>query len=260
MRGSLLALTGAAILLYASIVLARPVCYVAPTGDDAAPGTLERPVKHIQEAALRLRQALTRGEEGPLEVVLRGGTYNLDQTLRLTDEDCGKPGQLITWKSFSGERAELVGGTPVTGWQSVDEHVFRAWVGSDWQFSALFENGQWATLARHPNGGYLHAEDAETQGNTGWLRWKPGDLPEFKAQGAFVTVWAGRHDFGVNYDWYTTLSPLAGVDKETRTLRLDSGTFWYLAEENRYFVSGARAFLDAPGEFWLDEKIGRAHV
>ena len=51
--------------------------YVSPSGDDASPGTLEKPFATLQHAQLAVRQK--RGD-----VFLRGGTYYLPAPLVFT--------------------------------------------------------------------------------------------------------------------------------------------------------------------------------
>ena len=49
--------------------------FVAPTGDDAAPGTLQRPFASPARASRAVRAAVGSGAAHDVTVELRGGTY-----------------------------------------------------------------------------------------------------------------------------------------------------------------------------------------
>lgn len=73
------------------------VYYVAPTGNDSAPGTFDQPWKTIQKAA----QTMIAGDT----VIIRGGTY-YEQVVPLNS---GSPGGMITYAAYPGETPVLDG-------------------------------------------------------------------------------------------------------------------------------------------------------
>ena len=60
--------------------------YVSPAGRDDAPGTKEQPLAALNAGRYRARAARLKSPE-QVTVILRGGTYVLSETLRLTPED-----------------------------------------------------------------------------------------------------------------------------------------------------------------------------
>src|SRR5690606_37369299 len=65
---------------------------VAPDGDDANPGTVDKPVASIAKAQKLVREKIANaGDDATGEIVvrLRGGTYRLTETLEFTPEDTG---------------------------------------------------------------------------------------------------------------------------------------------------------------------------
>jgi len=87
--------------------------YVAPGGDDSAPGTMERPFKspaRARDAVRELKKA------GPVTVHLRGGTYFFSEPLVLTPQDSGTAQAPITYAAHENEKPVLSGGRAVTGW------------------------------------------------------------------------------------------------------------------------------------------------
>ena len=86
---------------------------VAPTGDDANPGTVERPLgtpTGARDAVRRLRAAnWGRLPAGGVEIVFADGTYPLAEPLCLTHEDSGSDGAPITWRAEHRGRATWSG-------------------------------------------------------------------------------------------------------------------------------------------------------
>ena len=62
--------------------------FVAPTGDDAAPGTLQRPFASPARASRAMRAAVGSGAAHDVTVELRGGTYRLNAPLIIGPHDC----------------------------------------------------------------------------------------------------------------------------------------------------------------------------
>ena len=81
----------------AGAVAAGNVYYVAPTGNDANPGTQSRPWRTIQHAA----DTLVAGDT----VYIRAGTYRE----RVAPQHSGSEGNLITYAAYPGESATIDG-------------------------------------------------------------------------------------------------------------------------------------------------------
>ena len=102
--------------------------FVAPDGDDAAPGTREEPVASLRRARdlLRARPDAERAEHGPVTVWVRGGDYLLPAGLRLTAEDSGTADAPVTWCACPGERVRLIGGVRVDGFEPWRDEILQA--------------------------------------------------------------------------------------------------------------------------------------
>jgi hypothetical protein len=83
--------------------------YVAITGNDANPGTLDRPWRTIQKAANTVGAGST--------VYVRGGVYTEAVTINVS----GRPGKAITFQSYPDEVAIIDGSglTPPEGWSAL---------------------------------------------------------------------------------------------------------------------------------------------
>ena len=115
-------------------------------------------------------------------------------------------------------------------------------------------------MARTPNEGYLHVAAVPDSDERLQMVYTAGDLPaRFDYRNAQVLVWAGYDemwDDGKNYNWEASLCPVSHVDFAARTIALAGPTIRQLHAHNRYYVRGAREFLDRPGEFCVDGSEG----
>ncbi|OAS16438.1 Ig-like domain-containing protein [Paenibacillus oryzisoli] len=136
--------------------------YVSPTGDDTNPGTLLAPFKTIQRAQTAVR-GLNANMQGDINIYLREGTYTLSDTLRFNETDSGSNGYFVTYHSYPGEHPMISGGQTVTGWNPFDseQHIYRAFVGTNFQTRQLYVNGVRAIRARS-EGGLINAAKTAT--------------------------------------------------------------------------------------------------
>lgn len=86
------------------------VYYVAANGNDHAQGSLDDPFLTISRAQKEVREQLKNGISHDLAVNIRGGLYELDDTLSFDERDSGKEGCPIYYSSFPGEKAVIAGG------------------------------------------------------------------------------------------------------------------------------------------------------
>ena len=105
-------------------MLASAMTYhVAPTGDDAAPGTLQRPFSTLARARRAVAAAVRSGAAHDVTVALRAGTYRLDTPLVLGADDCPPAPYRLTFRNYGGEEPVLSGARPVTGWRRLEDGV-----------------------------------------------------------------------------------------------------------------------------------------
>ena len=127
--------------------------FVAPGGDDANPGSIEKPlatIRRAQQAARRLA-----GNE-PVTVTLRAGTYYLAAPIVLTPDDSGTAEKPVVYRAHPGEKVKLSGGRRlVLSWEAHQGNVMKAAVDraavQKLAFDQLFINGRRQPMARLPN-------------------------------------------------------------------------------------------------------------
>lgn len=102
--------------------------FVAADGDDANPGTKERPFRTLEHARDALRQLKRAGglPAGGAEVCLRGGDYRVTQPWELSAEDSGTETAPIVYRACEGETPRLRGGIRVTGFHAVEDPAVLA--------------------------------------------------------------------------------------------------------------------------------------
>lgn len=266
-------------LLLFALLIASPLrgaeWFVAPHGNDAWSGTLaapnadgsDGPFATLVRARDAVRAARKAGDQSPVTVQLRGGSYELPRGLTFTAEDSGTAGAPVVWKAFENERPLLVGGLQIKDW--------RPWKGDVWQadagaqgfkgiaFRQLFFAGQRQHLARYPNfdpqdpigGGWAYVDGemwpmyADKEGeDRHTLLVKPQDWRK----------WARPQDVEVfvfpRYNWWNDILRVKSVDAEKRTITTAKDASYAMRANDRYYVQGAREELDAPGEWYLDRE------
>ena len=84
--------------------------YVSPTGDDAAEGAIDAPLKTLEGARNKVRELKQSGlPAGGITVNLLGGEYLASSALELTAADSGEAGKPIVWKAAEGAEVTFSG-------------------------------------------------------------------------------------------------------------------------------------------------------
>jgi hypothetical protein len=215
--------------------------FVSPSGDDANPGTLEKPFATLQRAQQAARQK--RGD-----VFLRSGAYYLPATLVFTAQDGGTKDAPVIFQNYQGEKAVVSGGVKLENlnWQPYTNGIFQAGVPSDLQTGEIFVNGERQILARYPNfdpkAQYFDGFAADAISEQRAARWSDPAGGYYHAM--HPALWG-------DFTWRIT-----GKDTNGQ-VRLEGG--W---QNNRgaaahwqiRFVENIFEELDAPGEWFLNSK------
>lgn len=229
--------------------------YVSPSGNDANPGTKEKPLKS-PAAGQRAARKLSAG--GPVRVWFRGGTYYLAEPLTMGPKDSG-----ATYSAYPGEIPVLSGAVKLPcGWKQFRGGILACSVPRGLQFTQLFVNGKRQIRARYPNfdpanpvkGGYADVLESLPGGRQGvrfaadrfsgkhWAR------PEEGIVHLFPTTYYG------NLQW-----KVVGIDWSQSAIRFGDGGFQLRAgarvgKGSRFYVENLFEELDSPGEWYLDSR------
>ena len=238
--------------------------YVSPTGDDAAAGAADAPFRTVHRAQTAVRAAAAT-MDGDIVVNLASGEYRVAQTLELTEADSGRNGHRVVYRSVGSlGQARLLGSVPLVGWQPHRNGIWKVALPEGTTFNTLYEGGKRAWKARFPNyehhpdmptarGRYFVSTDgsptSEKGEKTGWLIYRPEDAPPV-TDVTRMKMWV----FTVGKcDWMRELRNVVAIEADAHRIVL-SGRFWRgVGAQARYFLEDDLGFLDAPGEFYIND-------
>jgi len=252
-------------------------------GNDANPGDSKAlPWKHhpwdVQATAL------AKADPGRGTYVFKGGVTYRGLLKPTSDGTAGEPIILTGDPTWGMGGAVLVGSEPVTGW-SRGGHPDMPDGDKVWHADLDFlPRAVWLVtpagalrlaLARSPNWRTVSRDDIHSQ----WATWKSvaqvvrdgehvnrGEDPELLGrytprQLSGAIVWSEYDGYmGTAYPAAAMLNPAAPGSIEFKRWVPDADQ--WAAAHNRYFLEDRPAFLDAPGEFWLERRGtgGRLYV
>jgi hypothetical protein len=268
--------------------------YVAPDGDDAAPGTHARPfatLTRARNAARELTQTV-----GPIMVLLRGGTYYLHAPVVFGPEDSGTADAPISYMPFEDERVTLSGGRRLgCSWKPYRDGILVCSLPEVREgrldFSQLFVNGKRQIRARYPNydgsdlknfSGYIAAA-GKVDDDAHDPRPGPNDDMTFSSGAPRGIIfdprtftnhrWAKPEEAVIHiyqaYYWGNLQWRLKHVDWDSHTIWFGDGG-WQMGAKwasdpcevngrSRFYVENVFEELDAPGEWYLDKEQGRLY-
>ena len=90
--------------------------YISTEGSDINPGTKQKPLKTLVAARdfVRFKRAAKpKLRDQEIKIILRKGSYVLDETLVLEPVDSN-----IIFKTYQDEIASIVGGRQINGWET----------------------------------------------------------------------------------------------------------------------------------------------
>ncbi len=233
-------LLAALILLSGSFLIAQPY-YVAPDGDDANPGTPAKPFATLPRAQSAVRQK-------PGDVLLRGGTYYLPATLVFTAQDSGTKAVPVVFQAYPNEQPVISGGVKLEklNWQPFTNGIFAAKVPADLQTEEIFVNGERQLLARYPNfdpqAQYFDGFAADAISTNRSARWADPTGGYFHAM--HPSLWG-------DFTWRITGKDADGVVTKIGGWQNNRGG---AVHKTIRFVENIFEELDAPGEWFLDDK------
>ena len=232
--------------------------HVAPGGNDKGPGTAAEPLATPGGAATQLAKHHAAGLATDIIVVLHAGTYWFPMPLIIGPEHLPAGGHRLTFAAAKGAKPIISGGRRITGWQVTGNGTFVTSIADvaagKWTFRELFVNDARRPRARHPNQGYLRIVEALPDKRTGFL-FQQGDIPEAVIQAAELVFL---------HDWSISRIPIASIDHQAHRLKtianIGSQAKHYqidhFEKHPRYLVENHPALLDAPGEWYLNERTG----
>ena len=234
--------------------------YVATDGSDAWSGTLaepnaeetDGPFATLQRARDAVRE-LKREKKGPITILVRGGTYYLQETLVFGPQDSGTKDQPITYAAYPGEIPVISGGRRIVGeWKPYRDGIMMCELpevkAGKLNFRQLFVNGKRRTRSRIPGEGYYIAEEVV-------------DATAFKYKAGDFQRWHNLSDIEVIvfHAWNESRLLISELDEEKRTVRFADPEAKHpigWADHTRYYIENVFEGLECPGQWYLDTHAG----
>jgi hypothetical protein len=229
--------------------------HVSPAGSDDGDGSLAMPFKTLERAQAEVRQ---RNRDADVTVILADGSYRPAAPLRFAAADGGHDGHVVTWRAAPGAHPVLSGAMLVSGWQrdSAGDGIWVADVPKGLDTRQLWVADKLAERARIevPLAAFTFAEDALVIADPAYryLATLPGQHRiEVEGTGYFTDRYAVVDR--IVGDRLTMQQPgwannLIGFDTISRSIATRTA---------HLFLINARAFLKAPGQWYLDPSAGK---
>ncbi len=243
-------------------ILPRPVTaqavksfFIAPGGNDANPGTKEKPLATVEGVQKAVTALVKQGLASDVRVVFAPGRYELAAPWVIGPEQSGTDKFSISYTSAesadqSPSAVVISGGRRITGWTKGEGNLWSAKLPASasgpWWFRQLTLDGIRLTRARHPNThGMLQLTEVADDFRSLTVH---GEIPAAaKAEQAELVVlqnWSlsrGRIE-KIDGRTITTATPMAWLGHDACAARAGMSCF----------LEHSRSFLDTPWEWFLD--------
>jgi hypothetical protein len=141
-----------AFLVLSSSCSLTPVrIYVSADGNDLGDGSKTNPVRTLETAQIKVREARAEHPGKSVRVILGEGTWHIGNPLVFNSTDGGSGKVGVTWEGLPEGKTILSGGTEITGFKDAGYGIWWAPVDTTWVIEQLYVDGTRATRARLPN-------------------------------------------------------------------------------------------------------------
>ncbi len=245
--------------LFAQAHAANPTYYyVSPSGSDGREGSLSRPFKTIQKARDVIR-TVNKNMTGDIIVILKAGTYTLNQPLALSPEDSGTNGFNIIYQADTGAKVTISGGKATGRWSLVDssKNIYRAWVGKVTTPREFYVGDARATRARSLDDptGFTRTETGYTSTDLTLQKWKNISDVEIVSTDDWKSYRCGIS--GIVGGIITMDQPCFKNSLYAQQPFQDGTLAWPIL--NPSWIENAYELLDTPGEWYFNKAEGNIY-
>ena len=242
--------------------------YVSSTGNDTndgfTPSTAFATLEKSRQAVLQAKSA--RSNFTSINVFVKGGTYQLSESVVFKPEDSGTEKMQITYQAMPGEKVMISGGKRITGWKKWKNGIWQTTIPEvkegKWYFQQIWVNGKTRLRARTPNEGFFRV--------TGFPEGTPERYNsrtksfEFK-EGDISPKWTNLKDVVVivYHYWTDSHMPVESIDDVKNVVTFQctdpkqfSDSFSSPWRGARYIVENVFEALDKPGEWYMNVQKG----
>ena len=240
--------------------------YVSPDGRDDWSGTLSSPTADQSDGPLasigRAQQIVRRREKiglRAIHIILRGGTYHLEQSIALDGRDSGTMDCPVLYEAFPGEQPVISAGMRIHGLKETTWNGRRAWIAPapGHRFHNLWVNGERRIRPRYPRTGLLR-----TVGSS------PGSFyegtKEFNVGSENIRDFIRMDDVEMVYFavWTESRLPIRSIDRDRGLIHTHLRSAMNACEvecSSHYYFDNVFEELDEPGQWYLDQAEERLY-
>lgn len=239
--------------------------YVSTSGKDGWSGTLpianraqsDGPVASVHRALEIVRNRRNTAKSMSARIVLRGGTYELRQSIVLVPDDSGTADAPLVITAYPGEKPIISGGVTIKNWRAGGDGLWETDAPEALDaatINQLFARGQRKDRPRLPKQGwYFMAE---------WIAQQElrGRAFHFE-KGQLNPGWHALRDVEVvSFEsWTTERQWVQSVDTKTNTVYLQNNghEFGNFEIRQRFYIDNVREALEEPGQWYFDRSTKR---
>ncbi len=242
--------------------------FVATDGNDAWSGTLEAPnadktdgpfatLAKARDAVRAMKTAKPIAR--PVTVMVRGGTYYLNETLVFEPRDSGTKECPVSYVAYPGEKPVLSGGKVIgSPWTAYRGKIMVCQVDAvkqgKWYFRQLAVNGKRQPRSRLPSEGE-------------YRRGKALSATSFIFNDGDMRKWHNLDDVEVLvfHSWNESRMRIASLDEQKRIVTFRDPKARHIigwtgaGGPNRYYVENVLEGLTQPGQWYLDRTAGKLY-
>lgn len=237
--------------------------YVSVHGSDAWSGTLADPVAGEGDGPFatlaRARDAvreLKKQRATDIVVLIRGGTYRLDETVVFGLDDSGAGDATITYAAYPGETPIFSSGHEIKGWKKVSGSLPglpKEAQGQVWEASV---SDRFLTL--YDNDGMLPRARSERFAALAGSKSNLLKFPEGQLKG-----WSNAEDVEIfvrpTRDWMVNMLPIASIDEKAGVARTTIQAT-YGMNKLGVWVENVLEELNEPGEWALNTQTDKVYI
>lgn len=244
--------------------------YVSANGSDEWSGTLAEPNSQRTDgpfATLEKARDAVRGlkkhNSTDILVLIREGTYLLEETVVFGVEDSGEDEATVTYAAYPDETPVFSAGREIEGWKKVRH-----------DFPGLSRTAQGNVLEAEVTGHFKSLFDSEGMlpraRSAGFIPLKGGSRNRLHFPKGRLKSWPNIEDVEIvvrpHHAWISNILPLASVDEEKQIAHTSIAATYamnklhFLKTTESCWVENVLEELDEPGEWVLDTRQGKVYL
>lgn len=265
-------------------VTAREI-YVSSDGHDANEGTIDKPLKTLEQAK-RAAAQLSQVADSDIKVIIREGTYNVGDGLIFNKEDSGKKDSKIIFMPYEGEKVKLTNSNhlPSDKFTLVKDEatlkrIPKTAQGKVYKFDLyangindvgaitkhghhgkgagsrmLTANGRRYTIARYPNEDYTRVKSVVAGVSGGHAFTYTENKENWKTA---TEPWVGAYFYWL---WSDDALSIRSINTETKTITTNGTHAYGVKNDAPFYIYNLLEELDVPGEWFADSSTGILYV